>query len=138
VSAVLAAARKEIWQGLVGAFNVRLTDAARKTDRLGLLNQGATFCRLAVEENAPLHRSPVGVGHWLAGTLRGRQQNHCVSSASRSHPISLPVRGWRLASASSCQVHADPRRNRPSAKAPPGSAGRGFVVTARVAAWADG
>jgi hypothetical protein len=45
VIAVLAVARKEIWQLLVGAFNVGLTHPDRQSDISDLLERDAAFCR---------------------------------------------------------------------------------------------
>ena len=108
VSAVLAVARKEIWQGSVGAFNVRLTHPARETDLVGLPNQDATICRQAVNE---MHRRAgflwLPVTGRLAQTAGRRRQ-----APSGAHPA--PPRSARLFAGgdwnptSSGQVRAHP------------------------------
>ena len=67
MSAVLAVARKEIWQGSVGAFNVRLTSPARETDPVGLPTKMWHSADSAVNESAPSRRISVADGDRAAG-----------------------------------------------------------------------
>ena len=67
VSAVLAIRRKEIWQGMARAFNVRLTGPARETDMVGLLNHDAHSADAAMDDDAPSRRISVGAADWATG-----------------------------------------------------------------------
>ena len=109
VSAVLAVARKEIWQGSVGAFNVGLTHPARDADRWACRTKTWQSADRAVNESAPSRRISVADGDRAAGTDRRKAATGSVSTASRHAPVRPPVRGRRLERASSGQVRAQPQ-----------------------------
>ena len=109
MSAVLAVARKEIWQGSVDAFNVRLTHPAREPDLVGLPTKTRHSADSAVNESAPPRRTSVAAGDNTAGEDRKKAATCSVGPASRPAPIRPPVRVQRLVSTPSGQVRAHPQ-----------------------------
>jgi hypothetical protein len=105
VSAVLAIARKDVWQGSVGAFNVWLAHPLAELNN-EIAGWSCDILPTGQGMEMPVAPDSVVAGDKSTGTDRRKAATHSVSVASRPAPIRPPIRARRLKSTSSGQVRS--------------------------------